>query len=272
MQFPTSFQQRLFDAALAAFRGDSRIRGAWLSGSFAQGAGDQWSDIDLHCYAADDDLAGLERDWPDWLSAVTPTVHADQLGGAAAGSFGLVAITPEWEHLDVWFFARSSIESRLDWAGTYPLFDHDEVLPAEAVPAAQPGAPWFPRRAVETGLYVLGNLPVAVGRGEVLLLPSGVMALRDHCLVPLMHAERGLAPKGGLKRFSQHLTPEQADLLAQMPPIEMDMDALIQSHLWFARAFIPRGRALASKVGAEYPDAYERATLGHLERKLGLTL
>lgn len=272
MRLRTNTQQALFDAALAACREDERIRGAWLGGSFGQGVADQYSDIDLHCYAADDDLPGLEGEWRTWLESVTPAVHAQQLGAAASGSFGLMVITPDWEHLDVWFFARSQVQARDDWAGTRPLFDEDSLLPAGPVPPRVSGEPWFPRQAVEGFLYVLGSLPGVVGRGENLLLPSGVMALRDLCLVPLMHAERGLAPKGGLKRFSQHLTSEQAELLAQMPPITIDMQRLIDCHMWFARIFLPRARALAVRVGAEYPDAYEKATLDHLERTLGVSL
>ena len=272
ISLPTKAQTDLLEGALSACRADPRVLGAWLSGSFGQGVGDEFSDIDLHCYVADDDLAGVEEDWRAWLAAATPTVHAQQLGNAAAGAFGLIAITPEWEHLDVWFFARSQVANRQDWAGTRPLFDTASLLPAAAVPATEPGNPWFPRQAVEIFLYALGSLPGVVGRGEVLLLPSGVMVLRDLGLVPLMHAERGFAPKGGLKRFSQHLTQEQRDVLAAMPPIELDMDSLIESHLWLARVFLPRARALAERLGAEYPDAYEQATLNHLTRSLGVTI
>ena len=268
----TEAQTRMLESALAACRADRRIRGAWLGGSFGQGVGDEFSDIDLHCYSADDELAGLEQDWRSWLAGVTPTVHAQRLGSASTGAFGLVAISPDWDHLDVWFFGQAEVERRTDWAGTRPLYDEGGLLPPSTVPPAVPGEPWFPRQAVETFLYALGSLPGVVGRGEVLLLPSGVLVLRDLGLVPLMHAERGLSPKGGLKRFSQHLTREQSDLLASMPPIEVDMDSLIESHLWMARVFIPRARALAARVGATYPEAYEKATLDHLNRTLGVTL
>lgn len=269
---PTDAQTDLLNGALAACHADARILGAWLSGSFGQGVGDEYSDIDLHCYVADEELMGVEEGWRDWLAAATPTVHAQQLGSASSGAFGLVAITPEWEHLDVWFFSRSHVSRREDWAGTRPLFDSGSLLPSEVVPPATPGEPWFPRQAVETFFYALGSLPGVVGRGEVLLLPSGVMVLRDLGLVPLMHAERGLAPKGGLKRFSQHLTQEQRDVLAAMPPIQLDMPSLIESHLWLARVFLPRARALAERVGADYPHAYEQATLDHIERSLGVSV
>lgn len=272
LRLATEGQTRLLEDALAACRADSRMRGAWLSGSFGQGVGDEFSDIDLHCYTPDEDLARVEEDWPEWLSAITPAAHSQQFGTAASGAFGLLVITPEWEHLDVWFFSRTGVEKREDWAGTRPLFDEDGLLPAAAVPAAVPGEPWFPRTTVDSFFYVLGSLAGVVGRGEYLLLPSGVMAMRDQCLVPLMHAERGLAPKGGLKRFSQHLTSEQCDVLAQMPPIRMDMDALVESHLWLARVFIPRARALAARVRATYPEEFERATLDLLRRTLGVTV
>jgi hypothetical protein len=76
-----------------------------------------------------------------------------------------------------------------------------------------------------------------------------------------MHAENGYAPAGGMMRYSQHLTAEQRAELLTMPPITADRDELLACHAWLVRCFVPRARALAARLGVEYPEALERAAL-----------
>lgn len=174
------------------------------------------------------------------------------------------------QHLDLAFTTRTAVTAR-DWKGTTPLFDRAGLLPSGPTPLDPPGEPWFPRELVEQFLYSVGNTHVVVGRDERLLMSSSIGALRDAFLIPLLHAERGLEPpKGGLKRLNQRLTDEEQALLLTMPPIDFDLEHLIDANYWLITTFIRRARAHAARTGAaDYPHEFERATLDHIERVTG---
>lgn len=267
----TRRQEAIIAAADAVLRADDRVLACWLGGSFGQGRADPFSDVDIHGYVADDDLASIESEWSGLVDRIMPTVFTRRLGAAAFGAVGGYAISPEWDHLDLWFYARSQAPERSNF-GIVPLFDQAGVLPTTTIPPAPPGDPHFPRELVEGFLYALGNLPVVVGRGELLLMVTAVGMFRDQMLVPLMYAERGIDPKGGLKRFSQHLSEEQIAELFDMPTPGFDLDALIEANVWLARVFLRRARALAAATGADYPVAFEAATIAHVEQTLGIDI
>lgn len=267
----TRRQEALTAAADSALRSDERILSCWVGGSFGQNKGDPFSDVDIHCYVEDDDLPSVEAAWPGIVAAITPTAFARQLGAAVFGAVGCFAITPEWDHLDLWFYGRSQAPARSNF-GIIALFDRAGLLSTPPVPPVPPSDPYFPKEVVENFLYSLGNLPVVVGRDELLLMVTAIGLIRDQMLVPLMYAERGIDPKGGLKRFSQHLSDEQIAELFQMPIAGFDLDELIDANLWLAQVFLRRARALAVVTGGEYPAAFEEATIAHVERTIGVVI
>lgn len=109
-----------------------------------------------------------------------------------------------------------------------------------------------------------------VARNEPLLLNNGVVAARDLCLTALLCAERGIRRTGGAKRVRPFLSEEQYALLRGLPAIDGTLDACIEACLAVARIFIPRGRALARRVGARWPEELEQATITHVEEALGV--
>jgi hypothetical protein len=54
--------------------------------------------------------------------------------------------------------------------------------------------------------YLLGNLAVVLGRGEVLLAMNGAAMRRDIGLVPVMLAENGVRKHDGRKRLNRYPT------------------------------------------------------------------
>jgi hypothetical protein len=269
----TSEQQALVDRCIAVLTADDRVLGAWLDGSLGQGVGDAWSDVDLHCYVADDDLPSFDAGWRDVVATIldAPIVWSHHLGASAFGQVGGAAVADDLRHVDLMVFARNRLDGR-DWAGVVPLFDRGGALPAAPVPPAPPGEPTFPRQAVETYLYIVGQTPVVVGRREVVRMYASIGMFVDTFLLPVLFAERGIDPKGGVKRLNAFLDDEQRALLASMPPVSMDLDALVDAQLWITRTGLTRARRLAERVGAEYPDELERAVVAHLQRTLGITL
>jgi hypothetical protein len=257
----TDRQLAFIERAAATLEQDGRILAAWLAGSFATGEADPWSDVDLYC-CVDDDVG-----WRDVLATVTPTVLATDLQAPVNGGY---ALTPEWIHVDVVLRRRDELDPTKHLAGAKPLFDRIGLL--DDVPPAPPVGvePWFPREAVDWFFYMLGNIVTVVGRDDAALAMLGVLTVRDTCLVPLFLAERGVARRGGVKRLNHWLSLEQREVLESLPPLVATVDSVVDAQLHLARIFIARGRALADRLGADWPEELEAATLRHVEHGLGI--
>lgn len=271
----TDAPQRAFIAhATSVLRADDRVAAVWLVGGFAVGNADAFSDIDLQVLAARDGVADW---WREVVDALAPTVSVRSFGAVAGG----VCITPEWLHFDVVFHAPGTVDPR-DVTGMVPLVDKAGLLPDGPVPRPfVPGPPFFPADAVELFLYMLGNMVAVVGRDEVVPGMNGVTMVRDLALVGLLLAENGIVTTrehgGGnafafTKRLRTYLTPEQNAVLAALPPVAPSIESVIDGYVALARAFLPRARRLAEATGAEWPEAYERATVAYFERMLGAHL
>lgn len=246
-------------------REDDRIRAAWVAGSYAAGTADAYSDLDLHAVITDDAVDWFRDHWRSVAIGITgPAVLADPIPNVLGG----LVITPDWRHLDLVLYPVSGLS--VDPAAPRKvLFDHDRLLPAPTpVPDPfAPGAPHFPTATVNLFWYFLGNLPVTVGRGEVIVALGGVQALRD-LLVELMLAERGIRRSGGRKRLNPFLSDEQRSILEAIPPADARVPAIVAAIRVITDDFLVRGRRLAESVDAEWPHPLVEATLDHLDRNL----
>lgn len=132
--------------------------------------------------------------------------------------------------------------------------------------------PRFPRETVDWFFYMLGNIVTVVGRDDAALAMLGVLTVRDTCLVPLLLAERGIQRRGGMKRLNYWLSDEQRAVVESLPPLAPTVDSVVDAQLHLARIFIARGRALAERLDAEWPEELEAATIAHVEQGLGVPL
>jgi hypothetical protein len=194
---------------------------------------------------------------------------------------GGLCITPEWLHFDVVFRTRSEVDPA-KMEGMSPLLDKAGLLPRHPVPRPERReAPFFPEAAVDTFLYMLGNMVSVVGRNEPVPATNGVIMVRDIALVGLLLAEQGWRSARGhsfgnpfpfTKRLRGFLTEEQNVLLASLPPLEPTIDSAIDGYLALARIFLPRARRLAEQTGHPWPQEYEDATVAYFERSLGVRI
>lgn len=160
--------------AVAVLFDDPRVLAGWLVGSFATGTADAFSDVDLHCLGLDDALDELRESWRDIAHAIAPMVLLRPFTGAVGGA----CITRDWLHLDLVLHPRSSLDPKAI-AGMRPLFDKvgGLVPPAPTPRKAPDSAPYFPSDVVDWFFYMLGNLPVVVGRNE----PAWAMTASSCC-------------------------------------------------------------------------------------------
>lgn len=263
---PMERQRELIDRARVVTAQDGRVSAAWIAGSFANGTADDYSDVDLHLLIDDSRLDEFATAWAGLAREIAPAVMLRPIAGAVGG----YSITPDWLHLDIVCHPRSGFDAG-KLRGCLPLFDRTGLLPAERTPGPSPfGAPYFPADAVEFYYYLLGNLAVVLGRGELTLASNGAIMRRDSGLVPLMLAENGVRKTDGNKRLNPYLTAGQRRFLAELPPVAADRSMIVEFDACVAAEMSRRGRALAAATGAAWPADFERATLDYLRRELGM--
>jgi hypothetical protein len=263
---PSQRQLDLIELAAGVTSSDKRLLAASIAGSFANGIADEYADIDLHILVEDQDLDAMRTAWMELAASIAPMVVVRPIGGVVGG-FG---ITPDWVHLDVVCYPLSKLDPA-GMRGCLPLFDRTGLLPATHTPGPDLlGEQYFPAGAVEFYFYLLGNLAVVLGRGELTLATNGAIMRRDTGLVPIMLAENGIQKTDGNKRLNPYLTTEQRAFLDALPPLSADRDAVIAFDRLVASEVIRRGRALAAGTGERWPAEFQEATLAYLRRELGM--
>jgi hypothetical protein len=66
------------------------------------------------------------------------------------------------------------------------------------------------------------------------------------------------------------ITDEQKGLLMSMPPAVPSRDAMISAQLTYAKAYLPRARKKAERLGMDWPERFEAVTWERLEETLSI--
>ncbi|MEM7645112.1 MAG: nucleotidyltransferase domain-containing protein [Pseudomonadota bacterium] len=234
------------------------IDALFLAGSHGRGAADGFSDIDLVALAPAERRETILETWRQALAAEVTLVYWQ------AYPWGLSnAITDLWRRVDLYVVPPERFGTR-SRANVKPLHDPDGIwdsLPA-TLPPATPSAASVERLTREF-IRVLGLMPVALGRGEWVLLVRGTGLLRD-MLVDLMIETSPEPDRGGALHPSRLLTPDQIATLEALPYPRPDRAAVIDAHLKIAAVFLPLARRLYRDTGLDWPEPFEAAMWTHL--------
>jgi predicted nucleotidyltransferase len=265
---PTPAQLELIDGICRELQGDERVGAAWLAGSFGKGNADAWSDVDVLALVTEAPVPEVSADFARNISKFAEPVLINPLFGGAI----LNVVTSDWRRFDVSFVAP-------DFLGRYHSSDLKALFnrsghepPGEPRPAYAP-SPERVLQLVNEFIRVLGLSGVVLGRREYVMALSGVDILR-RTTIDLMTEENGIGPadRGGMLHTSRLLTPEQMAELEALAPVATSRDGVLTASLDLARIFLPRARGLASKVGADWPQAFEDATRRHLAETFGTSI
>lgn len=247
---------------------DDRVLAVYLIGSYATGAEDRFSDLDVHLVVTDASIGWFEQHWDDVLHELAgPTVFTDRLPGLAGG----LGITPDWLHVDLIAHSLGSFD-RFQYDGVRVLFDRDGTLfPDGDQPAehGRPGTPYWPENVVPMFLYFLGNLVTVLGRDERVVANQGIGVVRD-LLIRLMLAERGVRRTSGAKRLNALLSAEQRATLEAVPPAGYNPADIIAANQYLCHELLRRAKPLAEQTGTPWPTEFVDATLTHLHHHLGV--
>ncbi|MDX8347982.1 aminoglycoside 6-adenylyltransferase [Cognatiyoonia sp. IB215446] len=249
-----------------AVRDAPGIQALFLSGSYGNGMADAYSDIDFVMVADDgasDAVAAI------WREAVAQTGEIVLWWDRTTVPVLINAITEDWTRTDVIILKPEQMRGHTQ-STLKVLFDHDgiyETLPEiKASPIADSKRFIY---QVEEFIRILGLLHLAAGREEYINGVLGIFHLRNK-LVDLLIAETDAPHRGGILHLNRLITDEQKALLVSMPPPVPERQAMIDAHLAYAAAFLPRARKRAEAIGAEWPERFEAVTWERLADTLGI--
>jgi predicted nucleotidyltransferase len=258
-------QQELIDAISGVLEADERIGAAWLAGSLGKGGGDEWSDVDVLALATGAPVPEVSADFARNIDRIAEPVLVNPLYGGAV----LNVVTADWRRFDI-SFAAPEFLGRYHADDLKALFNRSgHEPPSPPRPAYRP-SPERVLQLVSEFIRVLGLSGVVLGRQEYVMGLSGVDILR-RTTIDLMIEQNGIGPaeRGGMLHTSRLLTPDQMAELEALGPVAPTSDGVLAASLDLARIFLPRAKALASEVGAEWPQAFEDATRRHLLKTFG---
>lgn len=257
-------RDQLIETVRGLAAADERVVALFLSGSLGQGVGDDYSDADFILVVEPEAHRAFIDEAQAWLSAGLDLVHwyRPHLSLPIFAS-----VTAEWLRADLTITvpgmvhgAKDRLKPLYDAAGLFAALP-DRLAPRSADPDKI-------EAMVREFLRILGLLHVAVGREEWALAVTGTGMLRNH-LVALLVEELNLPSPPGALHLKRLLSAQDMDLVTNLPVAEANRDSVVSANFAYARIFLPRARALAERVGAKWPDAFEAATRAKLKRDLG---
>jgi predicted nucleotidyltransferase len=264
----TPEQAALIDRARALLESEPRIEAAWLAGSLAHGGGDAWSDVDLLALCGQGARGEVSAALADAIRAAFDPLLLNVLFGGAV----LNVVLPGWRRLDI-SVAEPAELGRYEAARLSELFNRSGAQPTGQFPAKyHPGAQSL-LPLVEEFLRVLGLAPVVLGRGDHVVMLSGIDNLR-RLATDLMLEENGIGPwdRGGALKRRALLTAEQYAELESLPPLSAEPASLKAGHEALAAIFLPRAKRLCAEAGVEWPQRLENETRAHLAQAIGYAI
>lgn len=242
------------------------IRALFLSGSYGNGLADEFSDIDFVLVSEDGATDAVAQVWRE---AVQLTGEIVLWWDRTNVPVLINAITEDWTRTDVIILKPDQMVRQTQNA-LKPLFDHDNIyqqLP-ENTPKPSSNLKRF-RYEVEEFIRILGLLYLAAGREEYINGILGVYHLRNK-LVDLLIDETDAPNRGGILHLNRLITDEQKELLMSMPPAVPNRDTMISAQLAYAKAYLPRARKKAERLGMDWPERFEAVTWARLEETLSI--
>jgi len=259
------------EQAAVILRKDERVRILWLTGSLAKGTADAQSDVDLRAAVRVEDFATIGQWWQDLLDQVAPTVWKHRWPGPPDEAI-LGAITTDYLRFDVVIQSMHDTRPRMLEAAQL-IFDKDDQAKHFLLTVSSPHDPYAHLSLlVEEFIRLLGMLPIVTEREDVPIGMEGQLALHS-MLMSLLLLENGIDRiSTGKRHVAAHLNDEQRAILAQVPSLSPTMASIIEGRVAYGRLFLPRARRLMERRGQAYPEAFEAATIQHLQETLGLSL
>ena len=261
----TTAQDCFIDALTAKVEADSRVRAAWLGGSFGKEMADRWSDVDAHLLIDDSALDEFRGEVDSWLGQIRPLVFIRLMFDGRMVN----AMTDEAMRLDVWL--HSGKHAEVTEGETRVLYEEKRSLvwqPSPGSALSREGAEEILRREIPEFWRCVAMLPVVVGRNEKLVAAAGNSIILLH-LTNVLCAASGRRKDRGVKALNSFLLPdhrrrvEEAASLTNLP-----LGEAARFPLRLARIMRDCGPAICEQWDVGYPRAMEESVLHYVTQEL----
>jgi hypothetical protein len=256
-------QERFLSALHAKVAGDSRFKAAWLEGSLGRGAGDRYSDLDIHLLIAESQIEIIRQEIENWLAAIRPLVLFNLLFDGRMVN----ALTIDGLRLDVWLHPGDSIT--IDPGKAKVLHQQPGAVAMADLnkpkdPAATANALL---RQIKEFWRCISLTPAVIGRRELIVSVMG-LGVEINLLSELLVNGYDVIRDTGVKNLNPYLPAEtQRQIEHALDMHGLTPQSLADAHLGLARIVQVQGRIIAERHGFPYPAALEKAVLDYIQRE-----
>lgn len=261
-------QDQVIEVATKRFADDDRVKGLFLSGSYANGTHDAWSDVDFLVIVEDDNRQAVVADFLEAMESVGELVSSNRMEMGATLVHSALA---DWTRFDLVLGDERVLGGKAR-DGLKPLVDRGDLwsgLP-ETLEWHGPN-PQQVEYLIKEFTRILALTSVGKGRDEIATAMSGSALLRTN-LIALMTQAVPMADPGGVLHMKKIFTEEHQRQLLDLPVVRPDWASLFEFSKACAAAFYPLAKTLAKDAGVTWPDRYIEAMRAHLKDAIGLEI
>ncbi len=259
--FPNHWQ--IASLAIERLAADERVIGLYLSGSFANGKPDHWSDVDLYVVVPDgaaDDLIASHQRLISEVGSIATKFPATHLGDPRQIIVFYRAIEPI--HFDYQYRELEQLEARPQDSNVTILLDRTGELERWREACRREATPSGPTLAelqhLEDRFWAwCWYTHAKIERGELWVAREAVEFLRNEVLLPLAHREGQIFE--GNRRLESKLPKDTQDLLESTIPeghsassYSQALDRTMDVYLQLFRSIPPHHRAEVQLVDRDY--------------------
>jgi len=253
----------------SAFSNDERTVALWLSGSFASGRADKYSDVDFKLAIRDEDFDEFFADRVEIVKAIVPFLLTQDF------QFGTLRVmhimTPECDKIDLGMLRYSDISDWPPLTQSAILFDKTGRLGEDLDGnCSKPEmSPEDLSRLVTDFWARAASLVICVGRNEPSLVYFGIALVQVNYLLSLYHSLNG-TQKAGAKLLKPLLKAEQIEELESLIPLpDPSLETLAERFIAAVRYVSQRAKQVYASQKRLYPQEIENAVLSYYRRELG---
>lgn len=254
--------QTVVDHFLAACQADARIVTAFLGGSYASGAADAYSDLDLYLITTDEAYEEFLAERDAFVRQLSEPLFLEDWGNPYCYFFVLADGTEG----ELWIGQQSHFQHIHGGAHTV-LLDKQGILTGvtfplhEADPAEQTEQL---RQLIMNFWHEIGHFNKALARNQVWFAYGSLETMRHICvnLARLRHnfADEGVGEEPFFKIEGAMPVEQLAPLQATFCPLELE--AIRQAGAVLVQFYREAATALAASHGLSYPATLDRVMLG----------
>lgn len=257
---PTAEQQAVLRHFIEACQADERVVAAFLGGSFARGAADAYSDLDIYAITTDEAYDDFFAERHAFMHRLGRPVYLDDFDEFG---FDMVLFTFEDGVEGEMALARASSFDHIHGGPHTVLVDKQGLLAGKTFPSYRP-AEDDQRRTLRREVYMfwdtLSYFVRTMHRGQLWSAYGALDEMRMKCL-KLARLRQDFATEHTAYSGVESILPPE-ELRAMEPTCcPLERDAMLEAARTLVGFYMLVAPPLAAEHGIEYPEGLERVVL-----------